>query len=398
MRILTLTNLYPNPYQPSRATFNRQQLRVLAEGHDVQVIAPVAWTDELLARHAGEPPLPKGRRTSLDGLKVDHPRYYFTPKFGRRWYGRWFEMSAAATFDRVVEELRPDVVFAPWAYPDGWAAVRLGRRHGLPVVVKCHGSDILLLDQHPSRRTPTIEAVCRADGVVAVSRNLGDQLLHLGVQPEKVRTIVDGVDLQRFRPGDKSEARTRVGLGDGPPTVLFVGNLVPVKSVDTLIAACARLRQSGFAHRLAIVGDGPLRGELARQAEQMKVSDCVSFLGVRPHDELPDWFRAADLFVLPSRSEGIPSVLLEASGCETPWVATAVGGIPEIASFGRSALVKPDAPEELAEAIRAALLDPPSQPRSGPRSQTDSVAELADFLQSVLDRRHGVVRQTLVMS
>src|SRR5207253_6931127 len=138
VRVLTLTNLYPNPFQPHRAVFNREQLRELARAHAVAVIAPIAWTDELAARWAGHPPLPRDRRVMCDGLAVDHPRYLFPPKVLRGSYGKFFRRSVRPSFERALREFRPDIVYTPWAYPDGWAAVELGRRSGLPVVVKVH--------------------------------------------------------------------------------------------------------------------------------------------------------------------------------------------------------------------------------------------------------------------
>src|SRR5262245_17680459 len=100
MRILTLTNLYPNPFQPHRATFNRQQLRWLAQRHELRVIAPVLWTDELKARWKGAPRLPAGRRAVCDGIPVEHPRYLYPPKLLRGWYGHCFRWSVGAAFER----------------------------------------------------------------------------------------------------------------------------------------------------------------------------------------------------------------------------------------------------------------------------------------------------------
>src|SRR6516162_682944 len=132
MRVLTLTNLYPNPLHPTRGPFNRQQLRVLAEHHDVRVISPIAWPDELAWRLKGGPRLPSDRRVTCDGIGVEHPRYYFPPKYLRGWYGHFYRESVRSTFRRALTEFRPDVIYSPWAYPDGWAAVELGHQAGLP--------------------------------------------------------------------------------------------------------------------------------------------------------------------------------------------------------------------------------------------------------------------------
>jgi glycosyltransferase involved in cell wall biosynthesis len=370
MRVLAVTNLYPNPLQPHRAPFNRHQFRLLAERHPVRVIAPIAWTDELRGWRLAS------RQVERDGLTVEHPRYWFPPRVGRRWYGHCFRLSVRRAFRQAVAEFKPDLVFAPWAYPDGWAAGRLARAAGLPVVLQVHGSDVLLLDRYPARRRRTVEAVTAADGVVAVSHDIAGKLRAMGVANRNLRVIHDGVDRGLFHPGPARPANAE-------PELLFVGNLVPVKAVDVLLAACGRLVAHGLLVRLTVVGGGPLRAALGRQAAALGLAGRVRFTGPVAQTELPGLYRAADLFVLPSRSEGVPNVLLEASACGVPWVASAVGGIPEIAPLGRSRLVPPGDPATLADAIRHTLADPPP-PAAGPRDRADAVADLEAFLLSRL--------------
>jgi glycosyltransferase involved in cell wall biosynthesis len=386
MRILAMTNLYPNPYQPHRATFNRHQFRILGRRHPVRVIAPIAWTDEFKARRGGAAPLAPGRRVTHDELTVDHPRYIFPPKIARRWYGHCYYASVRRTFRRAVREFRPDLVFTPWAYPDGWAAVRLAREARLPVVLQVHGSDILVLAQTAGRRKRTAEAVRGADGVVAVSHDLASHLVRMGVEPSKVRVIHDGVDRALFAPGDKFRERAILNLPTEERLILFVGNLVPVKGVDVLLRACVgpALRDEGV--RLVIVGQGPLRAALEELADELGIVGRVRFLGPVPHAELPRWFRAADVFVLPSHSEGVPNVLLEASACGTPWVASRVGGIPEIAHLGVSRMVTPNAPAELALAIRETLAAPPRELPPGPKDREEAVSELEAWFEAILKR------------
>ena len=383
MRVLGLTNLFPNPFQPHRATFNRHWLRILGANCPVQVIAPIAWTDELQARRRGASPLPSDRRATFDGLIVDHPRYYFPPRMARSFYGHFFLASVRPTFRRVVREFEPDIVYTPWAYPDGWAAVRMGHAVGLPVVLQVLGSDVLLLDQFPARRRRTEEALRAADGIVAVSRNLAEHLVRMGVEPSKVKVIYDGVDKKLFSPGDKTRERAILDLPQDERVILFVGNLVPVKAVDVLLRACAELRLKEAGIRLVIVGQGPLRGSLERLANDLGIGDRVQFAGSRPHSELPRWFRAADVCVLPSHSEGVPNVLLEASACGTPWVATRVGGIPEIAHLGTGRVVAAGASSELGKAICEVLTAPHQDMPSGPRAREEAISELFSFLRAM---------------
>jgi glycosyltransferase involved in cell wall biosynthesis len=392
MRILAITNLYPNPWQPNRATFNRHQFRILNEKHSVRVIAPIAWTEERKARRQSGSLLGADRRVTLDGITVDHPRYWFPPKIGRRWYGHFFEHSVKRTFQAAVREFKPDLVFAPWAYPDWWAAVRLGHAAGVPVVLQCHGSDILLVDQFPSRRKRTVDAVTGADGVVAVSHNLAQRLERLGVKADRLRVIHDGVDLDVFSPGSKEESRRKIGWQGDRPIGIFVGNLVPVKAVDVLLRAWAELNSHGAAPDLVVLGEGPLRTELEARAKRLGLGQRVTFRGSVPHAELPLWYRSADVLVLPSLSEGVPNVLLEASACGTPWIATRVGGISEIAHLGTSTLVEPNSPRALAQAIRMRLASATEAEVIPQKARETAVAELIEFLDERLHSFHAPTR------
>jgi glycosyltransferase involved in cell wall biosynthesis len=368
VRILAVTNLYPNPAQPHRATFNRHQFQLLNQDHPLHVIAPVAWTER---RRFAKTAIPF--RTTLDGITVDHPTYYFTPRVGRRYYGPMMRRSIRNAFHRAIVEFQTEIVFAPWIYPDGWAAWHLAREQRLPVVLQAHGSDVKLLQEHPGRRAGTIQAACNADGVVAVSHDIARDLAQLGVPRERILVNHDGVDPALFHPGDRAAAKAKLNLM-GKPVVLFVGNLVAVKAVDRLFKACG-----GLKVKLVIVGEGPLKAPLQQLAKQRMLD--VTWTGAIPLETLPDYYRAADCFVLPSRSEGVPNVLLEASACGTPWVASNVGGIGEIAHLGPSTLVPSGDIAALRSAIEVTLREPPRTELPPQRLRQDAVNDLAAFLQ-----------------
>jgi glycosyltransferase involved in cell wall biosynthesis len=388
MRILALTNLYPNPWQPHRAPFNRNELRILAKQHEVRVIAPIAWTDEWSARRRGGAVLPRGRRHIFDNILVEHPRYYFPPRMLRGWYGRCYRWSVRRAFREALEQFRPDVVYTPWAYPDGWAAVELGHRAGLPVVIKVHGSDVLLLSRTPGRRRGTVDALQRADRIVAVSQDLADRMVDLGVDSGKIEVVYDGLDLEVFRPGSKADARARLGLNAEEPMALFVGNLLALKGVEVLLEACARLKTEGLRFTCRLFGQGPMRTRLELTIHTKKLEDCVHLHGCLTNEQLPDWYRAADVFVLPSYSEGVPNVLLETAACGTPFVASRVGGIPEIAELGVSRLVPPGDVAQLAAALGDFLKGAyRPRPADAPcvRPRTEAVAQLSRLLEETVN-------------
>jgi glycosyltransferase involved in cell wall biosynthesis len=155
-----------------------------------------------------------------------------------------------------------------------------------------------------------------------------------------------------------------------------------VKGLDVLLNACAALRNRGTQFHLYLVGNGELRKSLEQQARAQNLMECTSFVGERRHDELADWYRAADLTVLPSLSEGIPNVLRESLACGTPFVASNVGGIPEIATEPCLRLVPPGNSDALARAIAAALAARGSE---RPAATFDNWAGAAEALVRILE-------------
>src|SRR5205823_13305599 len=210
--------------------------------------------------------------------------------------------------------------------------------------------------------------------VIAVSEDLRSKVIELGIPGEKVHVVSRGLNTQLFFPGDRLLARRRLGISQDGRAILWVGRMVPVKGLDVLLAACAELRDRGEAFHLYLAGDGPLRTFLETDVRRRGLGEMVSFLGARPQDELPDWYRAADVTVLPSRSEGVPNVLRESLACGTPFVASRVGGIPEIDGGPSSQLAPPNDPLLLAQAIAHNLRQPNNTISNGhrPRSQSEA--------------------------
>src|SRR5205823_2038863 len=157
-----------------------------------------------------------------------------------------------------------------------------------------------------SRRRCITRVLGEADTVITTSQDLREKLGELGINRQKVQVVYRGVDRDRFCRGDRVEARRRLGIAAEGKALVAVGRLVPVKGFDVLLEACAILRRDQ-TFRLHLVGDGPLREKLQSQAQALGLSDVVHFAGLIPHEALPEWYRAADLTVLSSHSEGIPN-------------------------------------------------------------------------------------------
>ena len=143
--IVAISNLFPNEYEPQRGLFNLRQFKALSHLAPVTAVAPVAYfpMGRLLARHASAGrvrELPS--RGRIDGLEVTYPRYFYPPKIGRPVQGHLYYYGVKGAVERAVKEVSAFALYGTWAYPDGFAVVKLARELGLPCVIKVHGSDI----------------------------------------------------------------------------------------------------------------------------------------------------------------------------------------------------------------------------------------------------------------
>lgn len=385
MKILLVTTVFPSPLQPNKGAFNREMVRALGASHELQVIAPVAWPIVYRARRDGQT-WERARR--LDGIEVRHPIYFYTPKLLRSRYGAFFWWSIRRTVDQMLRGFEPDVVIGYWTHPDGQAAVHVARRLGVPAVVMVGGTDVLVLGTETGRRRAIRRVLEGADAIVAVSQDLRRALHAWELPASKIHVVRRGIDVSRFKPGDRDAARRRLGITDGTRTLLWVGHMVPVKGLEVLIEACAEAATRTDFH-LYLVGNGPLYSTLQRRSVELGIETCVTFVGYVPHADLPDWYKAADVTVLPSHSEGIPNVLLESIASGTPFVATRVGGIPEIADPLLDRLVAPADAGALANAIVDSLTAPSRiDRRTMPISTASDAAEgLLDVLASAVRAR-----------
>ena len=333
VRTVLFSTLYPSSVRPLLGIFVETRLRELLQTGRVQskVVAPVAWVPKGLVR-SGRPAAMAStpKREVLNGIDVLHPRYIAIPKFGMTVAPLLLALGARPALRQLqAEGFDFDVIDAHYYYPDGVAAAILGRWFSKPVAITARGTDINLIPEHRLPRLMIRWAAEQASASIGVSAALVERMRELGVRSERLHVMRNGVDLGRFRPLTQTTARREVGQ-QGAPLLLCVGNLHHHKGQGVAVQALARLRMRRPGARLVIVGDGPDRERLLRQAATDGVEDAVHFAGAVPNEELAQWYSAADVLLLPSSREGWPNVLLEALACGTPVVASRVGGVTEI--------------------------------------------------------------------
>lgn len=340
MRLLVFTTLFPNAREPHHGVFVETRLRRYLARHagEASVVAPVPlappvgpsrWT-----KHRGVP-----ARETLEGLDVRHPRYLSPPGFGDRLRASLLARGSRHALLEAARAAPPDVLDVHYAFPDGVAALRLrddlsaalGRR--VPFVLTCRGTDLNLVPGIPALRGQLVSALLGADHVICVAEALRRVVLELGVPGEHVTTLRNGVDCERFAPGDRATARRALGLPEHARLVLAVGHLTERKGQHLLLPAFARtLARDGDARpaHLLLVGRGELERPLREQAAALGLAGRVHLPGAVTPDVLAGWYRAADVSVLASSREGWPNVVLESLACGTPVIATRVWGTPEI--------------------------------------------------------------------
>lgn len=360
LRVLIVTNLFADPFNPSRATFNQQQFERLSRQLDVTVMVPVSWLEILRQPLAYR----RLRREALRRWPIaDYVPYFYIPGIGRRLHGAFLFLSLMLQRAPTLLSRRWDCLFASWGYPDAVAVAAVAALSGKPMVSKVHGSDVNVFTLEPARRRQICWALGRSSHVVAVSQALADRLAELGVDAARTTVLYNGVDPARFHPVPRAEARRALGFTDDDRVVLYVGNIQASKGCADLMQAFGQLRQRVPGLKLVYVGAGPLAGSLAAQAAAMGAVADVRFAGRLLHEQIVQWFGAADVFCLPSHAEGVPNVVLEAMACGTPVVASRVGGIPEVLPEFAGLMVPAKEPGALAEALFTALHSAWDRPR-----------------------------------
>jgi len=330
VQILTFSTLYPDAVRPTHGIFVETRLRKLVETGAVtaRVIAPCPWFPFKSPKFADYSIFARiPQQEERYGIEIDHPRYPLLPKVG---------MSSAplGMFAAILPVLRRqmqagrdfDLIDAHYFYPDGIAAMLLGIAVHRPVVITARGSDLDVGTTYAIPRKWIQWAARRAAGLIAVSSRLKRRVEELGIPPDRVLMLRNGVDLCFFSPRERNRARKILGFTR--PTLLAVGNLVGLKRHVSIVNALPKLSEFD----LVIVGDGPERDPLETRARQLGVTDRVRLLGRVAQESLPLLYSAADFLVHPSEREGWPNVLLESMACGTPVVVSNFDGVNEIVS------------------------------------------------------------------
>ncbi len=361
IRLLTFSTLFPNNARPNHGVFVENRLRHLVASGEAssEVVAPVPWFP---SSHPwfGDWAVNAAvvRREIRHGLTVWHPRFPAIPRVGMSLAPALLYRAMVPVVGRLIADGGGfDVIDAHYLYPDGVAAVWLGRRFGLPVVLTARGTDVSLIPGFARPRKMIQRAIEEAAAVIAVSAALKEALVEIGAPDSKVTVLRNGVDTVLFRP-PPDRAAARIALGFTRPTLISVGLLIERKGHHRTIEAMTKLPDFD----LVIVGEGPERDRLNALLVRLGLADRVRLLGPRPHAELPLLYGAADASVLSSSREGWANVLLESMACGTPVVASPIWGNPEVVRTPAAGVItRENSPDGIVEGVRQLFAATPAR-------------------------------------
>jgi teichuronic acid biosynthesis glycosyltransferase TuaC len=365
-----LTPNYPWADDPIPGSFHRTQARaVVRAGVGVRVIAPTPFApfplsrvSERWRRYAAAP-----KRQTDESVEIVRPRYLAIP--GEPGWAQVSRSVAAAARGAIGGHPAP-LIHAHFITPCGMAARRLTRDSDRPYVITVHGHDAT---SWPAAHADALDeyraAVRDAAAVITVSRALGAKVEAL--TDTATLTLPLGSDHARLAglKLPKDEARRRLGIPADRTLVLFVGRLLPLKGVRELVDALLTL-ESPFLG--VLLGEGPLGGH---RSDEDPSGERLRYAGGQPAEGVAAWMSAADMLVLPSYQEGLPTVLVEAGSLGLPVIASAVDGTPELLGTDRGVLLPAiDAPS-IREAILAVAADPAAATARADRLHEHVLAE-----------------------
>ena len=293
----------------------------------------------------------------------------------------------------LIKKINPEIVHSQ-SIQMGLSALLARKFLGIPYVVYCHGSDVYL----PWKFKKIISAMIfnEAGAVIALTDDMKNELKKNC--KKDIIVIPNGIDPEKFEGFPKQIIRDKFKIQFKEKIIVFVGGLRPVKGVKYLIEAFSIINQKNSDVKLFLVGDGLERRKLEDAVKKADLEKKVNFIGQVENNEIPKYMSISDIFVLPSLSEGLPVVILEAMACGLPIVATKAGGMPEVVKDGENGfLVEPKKPEQIAEKVLLLLRDDElrekisnnNREKAKKYSWINAVDKIEKIYSEVIVKKHG---------
>jgi len=312
--------MFPNIVSPLTAPFMVERARALSKISELSVIAPVSFFPFI------KQPIPP-MAEEFCGLQINHPRYLRVPSF--LWSLRWISYYIMCWNYWRGKLPNCDIIHMEWIYPDAYALMRYINSYSVRTIAVIHGNEAIGYFEDKHHRNKYIEVLNKINRIIVVSDELKNKLVSEYLVPaQRVRVILNGVNLNEFPLCDKFTARKQLSLPLNQNIGVCIARLSIEKNINILIDAISLLNNKDL--NIYIIGDGPLRATLESHIKRMNIKDKIKMIGALPHNQIYRWLNAADFFCLPSEREGCPVVVHEALACGLPVISTTVGAIPDL--------------------------------------------------------------------
>lgn len=356
MRILVVSNLYPYQTNKVYGIFTARQFAMAARlGAEITLLFTQVWIPSIFQRFG------PFKNYDCNHTPIDYPgiRVIRVPCVrwtrgigGLRWDGLMFYASGRKVAERLHREKPFDIIYGKGVLPCGDGAVRLKKLLGIPVVAEGIGGDVNIApDYSPAMYRHFLWVTRQLDGAVADGKGVAERLSK--VMQKEIPTIHGLVDMELFKPiSDKSELRRQLHIPEHSLALLFAGNLKREKGLYELLEAMNRIRGHFPDAVLNICGRGSEHKSLKTKIAELGIDNIVRLVGPVDPADMHRWMQASDVFVLPSYTEGMPNVVMEAMACGLPTISTTVGGLPDgVGDSAGAILVPPRQVEPLVEAM-----------------------------------------------
>jgi len=331
MKILVLTDLFPEPANPNHGIFIYQWAKHLSQKVDLTVLQTV-WTtkQQLLTSESLE--IFRKNFSNYSDQFIWRQIPIKIPYYDRLWLrALFFHHSVKKYFKKYLNDF--DLLIGQMGVPGGFVAVKLACQYNKKTIVGLRGSDVTSYPFQPILRRMVLWTYRRADILVTVSNDLRQKLIDLDFDSSKIEVIHNGID-SFFSPLPKTEARRYLNLSN-TRIIIFIGYLIARKDWLTLIEGVKIFSQI-TACKCYLIGTGEDRLLIEKKIRDEKIEDRIILIGNVAHHVLKYWYNAADVLCLPSKREGIPNVVLESFACGIPVVASNIAGNCEIVKEGKN--------------------------------------------------------------
>ncbi len=341
-RVLIVSHLWPNSYQPERGIYVQREAKKLAESYKISILNPKPWLpfvpEKFLDGYVSEARMVKNKGSFNEPhcLEVSRPPMLKIPKislFSDFQYSRLIH-----SYSRVFQ---PNLIHAQCLLPSGVAAVRAGKKLGIKTLVTVRAGDLYKeINRGLRTRNRMLEALDGADEIISMAPHYDEYFEQLGFNRDsKLLVISNGVDTATFYPKNQNNLKKSMGIDSSTKLYVFVGSVIPRKNIAEFAKIFVEYWQiTSEPIQLLIIGqEGPDLDKILLL--EHNYPNVIKYVGAVEQKTLPDYLNAADYLALPSLLEGSPNAVIEALACGTPVIGSKIPSIEQFVDPKKNGLL-----------------------------------------------------------